>query len=205
MPSTDPNNATPWWKPTIVGPVVAGLVLLTVAGFLGGVFDRNDEHATTPSAATPPPTPPSSALTVGEFAQRANEICVDSGARAGEFDKFSDLVSRAIDGDRSAERALGPLLERFKNVLRDRRQRLKALGAPQGEAQATAEEFVSADSSIQYRAIAFLSDIQDALRTGDQAELVDLVSRWKQDAVASSRESARREALAEELGAGKCG
>ena len=81
-------------------------------------------------------------------------------------------------------------------MLRERRRRLKALGAPQGEAQATAEEFVRADSSIQYGVLAALSDVQDALKDRNRGALVNLVSRLKQTDAANGRWRARRDALA---------
>jgi hypothetical protein len=104
---------------------------------------------------------PSPSLTVGEFAQRTNEICGDASPRIGEFRKpIRGLVPRAVKGDKSAERAVRRQIETFKEVLRERRQRLGALGAPHGDAQATAEEFVKVDSLIQDRLLAALTDIR---------------------------------------------
>jgi hypothetical protein len=148
---------------------------------------------------------PSSSPTVGEFAQRANEICADASPRIGEFRKpIKGLIPRAVRGDKSAERAVRRQVAKFKEVLRERRRRLKALGAPQGEAQATAEEFVRADSSIQDGRLAALSDIEDALKQGNRGALVNRVSQLKQTDVANRRDRDRRDALARELGADQC-
>jgi hypothetical protein len=214
MSPADPKKAPAWWMLHIVAPVVAGVILLIAGGVVGGVFGRDDEHATTPSAtppppvapssSPPPPVAPSSSLTVGEFAQRANEICVDT-PRLGEFRKpIRGHIPRALGGDKHAEQELQRQIERFKKVLRKRQRRLQALGAPRGEARATAEEFVRADSSIQHGVLAALSDIQDALRQGNRGVLVNRVSRLKRADAANGPERAHRDALARELGAEQC-
>jgi hypothetical protein len=202
----DPNNEPPpWWILYVVAPVIAGLILLVAGGLVGGVFGSDDEHATTPSAPPPPPVASSSSLTAGEFAQRANQICVDTSPRIGEFRKpIRNLIPRAVHGDKSAEQAVRRQIGRFKQVLRKRRQQLEELGAPRGEMQATAEAFVRVDSSIQDGLLAALSDVQDALKKGNRAALVNRVSRFKQTDGVNGREIARRDALARELGAEQC-
>ena len=55
MPQPAPNNATPWWKPSIVGPVVVGLILLVAAGFVTGVFGGGDKPVSDSSGASRPP------------------------------------------------------------------------------------------------------------------------------------------------------
>jgi hypothetical protein len=143
-------------------------------------------------------------LTVGEFAQRANEVCADTSPPIGQFTRpIRSLIPRAVRGDKRAQQAVRRQIEKFKDVLRERRQRLQALGAPQGEAQATAEEFVRADVSIQDGVLAALTDVQDALETGERGALVNRVARLKQRH-ANGGDTARRDALARDLGATQC-
>jgi len=213
MPA-DRSKAFSPFTTAIVAPVVVGVILLIAGGVVGGIFGRDDEHAPPPSAAppppvapspSPPPVAPSSSLTAGEFAQRANEICVDTSPRIGQIMKpIRDLIPLAADGDEKAERAIQQRIEWFKRVLRKRQQRLKALGTPQGEAQETAADFVRADSSIQDGVLADLGDVQDALKEGDRGALVNRFRRLTQTYVANGREGTHRDALALELGAEQC-
>ena len=134
----------------------------------------------------------------------ANEICVDT-PRLGEFRKpIRGLIPRALAGDKRAEQEVQRQIERFKKVLRERQRRLQALGAPRGEARATAEAFVRTDSSIQQGVLAALSDIQDALRQGNRGVLVNRFSRLKRADAANGPARAHRDALARKLGAEQC-
>jgi len=204
--SSHADRARPPARPRITvtgGAVVAvgalalggALVVLALAAALSGGRDQPE----VPSLGTGGPS-------TQDFAKRAIEICADTQPRIDEAGHpIEELVRRAAAGDESAEQAFGQQLDKLGGVLQERRQQLRELDAPKGEAGGTPREFVRADSSLQYGTLAALGDARDALKTGKREDLVEVLQRLELHKVSSSRDRVRRDALAAELGASECG